>query len=387
MRLARPVDLAFAGLLAVTGVLEVALTDIDADRPVLTLVLALVAGLAMLVRSAMPLICLAIMVALVLLAHVTSWGLTLTAALVIGCLVALGTVGRNCDDERSVPAFAGTVVLFVVGAAFGSRPWDVVVALIGCGAAWGAGRVLRRESERNLELRSLAADLVVQREVRAREAVQAERIRIARELHDTVAHAVSVMTLHVGGVRRRLDSDPGKVQERNVLLDIEGLGREAVAELHRMLDVLRSPQDGSSAADEPQDPRPSLADLPQLAARVRAAGTPVELRVDDHLPPLSPGLELTGYRVVQEALTNVLKHGDGARAQVTVTCTAGSLQLVVRDDGRASEHLVKADQTPLGLVGIRERVALYGGQVLAGPAPDSGFEVRVSLPVPDEGAL
>jgi signal transduction histidine kinase len=374
-------------MLAVTGVLEVALGAVDAERPIWTLVLALVASLIMLLRSTQPLLCLAIMVGLVLLAHMSSWGLNLTAALVVGCLLALGTVGRVCDDRQSVPAFTGTVVLFVIGAAFVARPWDVVVALISCGAAWGAGRVLRRESERNLQLRSLAADLVEQREVRAREAVQAERIRIARELHDTIAHAVTVMTLHVGGVRRRLDSEPERVQERDVLLDVEGLGREAVAELHRMLGVLRSTEDATSDEDTPPAPRPCLADLPLLADRIRAAGTPVELQMDHPLPPMSGGLEMTGYRVVQEALTNVLKHGAGAGAQVTVTCTDHCLSLIVRNDGRAWEPPTDADRTPLGLVGIRERVALYGGQVRAGPAPGEGFEVHVSLPLTDGAGL
>ncbi len=373
-------------MLAVTGLLEVALTGTDADQPILTATLAVAASLAMLVRTAQPLVCLAVIVGLVLLAHVSSWGLNLTAALVIGCLLALGTVGKVCEDRLSVTAFTGTVVVFVVGAAFVARPWDVVIALVGCGAAWAAGRVLRRESERNLQLQSLAADLVAQREVRAREAVQAERIRLARELHDTIAHAVTVMTLHVGGVRRRLDSEPGKVEERDVLLEVEMFGREAVAELHRMLGVLRSSEDPASDGDAPSVPRPCLADLPHLAARVRAAGTPVALSVDDPLPPLSPGLETTGYRVVQEALTNVLKHGAGC-VHVTVTSTDSCLRLAVRNDGRRSEPPVNADRTPLGLVGIRERVALYGGQMRAGPAPDGGFEVHVSLPLAGEGKL
>jgi signal transduction histidine kinase len=369
---------------AATGALELALTDIDADRPILTLALALSAGVAMLLRSAAPLLCLAITVALVLLAHVSSWGVTLTAALVIGCLLALGTVGKVCDDQRSVSALAATVVIFVTGAAFGARPWDVVIALIGCGGAWAAGRVLRRESERTSELRSLATDLVAQREVRAREAVHAERIRLARELHDTIAHAVSVMTLQVGGVRRRLDADARKTQERDVLLDVEALGREAVGELHRMLGVLRSPDEATSGELTPPTPRPRLADLPQLVARVRAAGTPVDLRLDDPLPQLSPGLELTAYRVVQEALTNVLKHGDGAGAQVKVTCADQCLQLDVRDDGSGSASPQDPARAPLGLVGIRERVALYGGEMRAGPGP-GGFEVHVSLPIAEGG--
>ena len=386
MRAARPADVAFAVLLTVTGLLEVALTDIAAERPMGTALLALVAAAAMLLRSAQPLICLVITVTLVLLAHVPGTGLTLTAALVVGCLLALGGVGRNSRDGVSIAGVLGTVAVFVVGAAFTARPWDLVVALIACGAAWAAGRMLRRESNRSAQLSSLAADLVAQREIRALEAVQTERMRMARELHDTVAHTVSVMTLQVGGVRRRLDGDPVKHAERDVLLDVEGLGRDAVAELHRILGVLRSP--GDDVSGEPAralSPQPRLADLAQLAARVRAAGVPVELKVEGTTRRLPAGLELAGYRVVQEALTNVLKHSTGATARVDVTYTEESLELLVQDNGPAAE-VAAEDRTGLGLTGIRERVALYGGRVETGPT-GQGFRVRATLPVATEGGL
>ena len=367
-----------------TGLLEVALVGTDSDRPVMTAILGLVAAGAMLLRSARPLLCLAIAVALVLLAHVPGTGLALTAALVVGCLLALGSVGRLCRDETSVPAAATAAGVFVVGAAFYARPWDVVVSMIGCGAAWGAGRILRREAQRNAELSSLAVDLVAQRETRTLEAVQAERIRMARELHDTVAHTVSVMTLQVGGVRRRLDNDPQKAQERDVLLDVEELGREAVAELHGLLGVLRTTDEQGPAEEGggALTPHPRLADLQQLAERVGAAGISVELRVDGPSRPLPAGLELAGYRVVQEALTNVLKHGRGATVQVRVLYTDASLELLIQDSGGDSNRAKEADGLGLGLTGIRERVALYGGNVQAGPAPERGFQVLATLPVP-----
>jgi signal transduction histidine kinase len=383
VRQVRPSDLAFAGLLAVTGLLEVVIVGTDSDRPVMTAVLALVAAGAMLLRSARPLLCLAIVVALVLVAHVPGVGLALTAALVVGCLLALGSVGRLCRDEASLAAAAATAGVFVIGAAFSARPWDVVVSLIGCGAAWGAGRILRRESQRSAELSSLTVDLVAQREARAREAVQAERIRMARELHDTVAHTVSVMTLQVGGVRRRLDADPQKVQERDVLLDVEKLGREAVAELHGLLGVLRTPDEqGSIEVGGTLTPQPRLADLQQLAERVRAAGVSVEMRVNGPSRPLPAGLELAGYRVIQEALTNVLKHGKGATAQVSVTYTDASIELLVRDSGGDSNVPDEVEGPGMGLTGIRERVALHGGSVQAGPTPERGFQVMATLPVP-----
>ena len=380
MRSVRLVDAAFAVLLVVTGLLEVALTDMAAGHPVGSAILAFLAGAAMLLRTAQPLICLVITVCLVLVAHVPGTGLTLTAALVVGCLLALGGVGRLCRDMVSIAGVLGTVTVFVVGAAFSGRPWDVVVALIACGAAWTAGRILRRESIRSELLGSLAAELVAQREVRALEAVRAERIRMARELHDTVAHTVSVMTLQVGGVRRRLDSDPTSHAERDVLLDVEGLGREAVAELQRMLGVLRSPDEDMSGESAPAlSPQPRLADLEQLVARVRAAGVQVELKVEGSARQLPAGLELAGYRVVQEALTNVLKHSPGATVWVHVSYTQESLELLVHDNGGAADD-AGAERTGLGLTGIRERVALYGGHVETGPT-SKGFRVRATLPV------
>ncbi|MGH3468518.1 MAG: sensor histidine kinase [Thermocrispum sp.] len=345
-----------------------------------TAILALVAAAAMLLRTARSLICLLVTVSLVLLAHVPGSGLTLTAALVVGCLLALASVGRHCSDAVSIASVLGTVTVFVVGSAFTGRPWDVVVALIACGAAWTAGRMLRRESQQNAQLSALATELVAQREIQQLEAVQGERIRIARELHDTVAHTVSVMTLQVGGVRRRLDRDPTSRAERDVLFDVEGLGREAVAELRRILGVLRSPdEDESGESGRGVSPQPRLADLDELAARVRAAGVPVELRVEGTARQLPAGLELAGYRVVQEALTNVLKHSPGATARVQVAYTDESLELLVQDNGRAA-NVAAAEGTGLGLTGIRERVALYGGHAETG-ATDTGFRVRATLPV------
>ena len=380
MRAVRPADVTFAVLLTVTGLLEVVLTDIQGEWPTGTAILGLVAAGAMVLRTTQPVACLAITVSLVLLAHVPGTGLTLTGALVVGCLLALGAVGRLSRDAVSIAGVVATVVVFVVGAAFTLRPWDVVVALLACGAAWGAGRLLRREAARSERLSSLAADLVEQREVRALEAVQAERMRMARELHDTVAHTVSVMTLQVGGVRRRLDADPARHAERDVLLDVEGLGRDAVGELQRILGVLRSSDENSSDdAARTLRPQPRLADLDQLAARVRAAGCPVDLTVEGPARQLSAGLELAGFRVVQEALTNVLKHSTGSTARVHVTYSEESLEIVVQDDGRTNG--VAAEQsTGLGLVGVRERVATYGGKVETG-CTGQGFRVRATLPL------
>ncbi len=372
--------MALALLLAVGGLLELALTDLDPARPAAAVGLSLFGAAAMLLRTTRPLACLLVTVVLVVLAHVAALGMTLTGTLVVAFLLALASVGRYVPDRVSLAAVLGSATLFVVGSAFVGRPWDVVVALMACAAAWTAGRLLRGESRRSARLSSLADELATQQEQRTREAVQGERMRVARELHDSVAHLVSVMTLHAGGVRRRLDDDPERQEERDALLEVERLGREAVGELHRILGVLRT--DDEPATSGVTSPQPRLADLPQLVARVAAAGVPVDLAVDGEEAQLSPGAELAAYRVVQEALTNVLKHGGGARTRVSVTYRPADVEVLVQDDGRAAGPGDGAS-TGLGLAGIRERVALHGGRVEAGPTP-AGFRVRATLPVEED---
>ena len=238
---------------------------------------------------------------------------------------------------------------------------------------------MRRDARRNIELIELAAQLTSEREARAREAVGAERARIARELHDAVAHTVSVMTIQTGGVRRRLDTDPERVRERDVLLNVEHLGREAVEELHRAVGLLRS---GSQVdGDAPLTP-PRLADIDQLVAGVRAAGIPVEVKVEGTARPLPSGLDLVAYRVVQEALTNTLKHAGPARAQVIVSYGDTDITISVLDTGRGREDSSNTPGSGFGLEVMRERAALYGGTVEAGRDSSGGYTVRVMLPVP-----
>ena len=309
--------MALALLLAVGGLIEVALTSPAPARPVPLAALCLVAAGAMLLRTRFPLVCLLVTVSLLVFAHLPGTGVTLTGTVVVAFLLALASVGRHLPDRQSIASVVGAATLFVVAAAFGGRPWDVVVVLMACAAAWSAGRLLRGEAARSTRLSTLADEITSQQELRTREAVQGERIRVARELHDTVAHLVSVMTLHAGGVRRRLDDDPARRQERDALLEVERLGREAVAELHSILGLLRTEEpaavDGSgTAGSDPArvpGPQPGLGDLPSLVARVCAAGVTVRLTVDEGSPQLSPGAELAAYRVAQEALTNVVKHG------------------------------------------------------------------------------
>ena len=225
--------------------------------------------------------------------------------------------------------------------------------------------VLVRDRERRARL------VERERELAAREAIVEERARIARELHDAIAHNVSMMVVQAGAERRVLDT--GNEPTREVLETIERIGRGALTEMRRLVGMLRS-----DTADE-LAPQPGLADLPRLVTQVRAAGLPVELHVDGERREVPVGIELSAYRIVQEALTNALKHAGDARASVHVRYTSDSLELEIADDGTGtSAHVPSGGH---GLVGMRERVALYGGRLDAGQRPSGGFAVRVLLPI------
>src|SRR5438067_1614233 len=191
-----------------------------------------------------------------------------------------------------------------------------------------------------------------ERDVAAREAVVAERARIARELHDAIAHNVSMMVVQAGAERRVLEDDQSSTRE--VLETVEEIGRGALAEMRRLVGMLRSDE------SDPLTPQPGLGDLPQLVTQVREAGLPVELSIEGERRELPVGLELSAFRIVQEALTNALKHAGDARATVRVRYGPDSLELEIVDDGAGAE--ARADGGGHGLVGMRERVALYGGR-------------------------
>jgi signal transduction histidine kinase len=220
-----------------------------------------------------------------------------------------------------------------------------------------------RDRERRAELAER------ERDVAAREAVVEERARIARELHDVIAHNVSMMVVQAGAERRLLDG--GSTQE--VLESIEQIGRSALTEMRRLVGMLRSD------ADDPLAPQPGLDDLPTLVTQVREAGLPVELRIEGEQRELSAGVELSAYRIVQEALTNALKHAGDARAEVRVRYGPDSLELEIADDGAGAA--ARASSGGHGLVGMRERAALYGGRLDAGRRASGGFTVQVVLPI------
>ena len=287
-------------------------------------------------------------------------------AFLVFFFVSLYSVGAHTRGRATW--LAATLVVVGVGlfTAFDHDPFEVgdaVFATFFVGGPFAAGVAirLRRERERTL---------ITENE----EAVARERARIARELHDVVAHAISVTVVQARGGRAMLGRDEDAV--RRALDAIEQTNTAALSDMRRLLAVLRDtdgPEQGRAA------PQPSLANLDGLVAQVRAAGLPVEVEVVGEPAAVPPGVDLSAYRIVQEALTNVIKHaGAGARARVHVTYSPDDLRVSVTDDGNA--RAADTDGGGHGLVGIRERVAVVGGRVEAGPAPTGGFVVSALLP-------
>ena len=246
--------------------------------------------------------------------------------------------------------------------------------------AWVLGDLARIRRAYYAELEERAARLEREREAQSKIAVAAERARIARELHDVVAHNVSVMVVQADGAAYVLESSPH--QAKQALEAIASTGRQALAEMRRLLGVLRS----SATEGGEYVPLPGVEQLTDLIDQVRGAGLPVRFNVEGSPRPLPQGVELTAYRIVQEALTNTRKHG-GPKAAATVRLTYGDhdLDMLIEDDGRGADRAKccggGADGLGHGLIGMRERVCMVGGRLLAGPRPGGGFRISAVLPL------
>jgi signal transduction histidine kinase len=282
--------------------------------------------------------------------------------IVVGYVVARHHEGRG----RWLPLAAALALVAAGELAFGDGDIGFVWLLLGAGAFGGA--LVRNRVALTRELAERTHELEALREARERDAVLEERRRIARELHDVVAHTVSIMVVQAGGARRQLSRDP---QRALAALDqVELTGEETLRELRRLFGLLHAEELSSGVAD-----------LPALVDRARGAGLPVELEVDGKPRPLAADADLAAYRLVQEALTNTLKHaGPGATARVVVRWEDDALALRVSDTGWGAAG-PRGDGSREGLVGMRERMAAFDGQVEAGPGPDGGFEVRARLPL------
>ncbi|WP_066933989.1 sensor histidine kinase [Streptomyces sp. NBRC 110611] len=246
--------------------------------------------------------------------------------------------------------------------------------------AWVLGDSMRTRRAYWAQLEEKAARLEKEREAQSRIAVAAERARIARELHDVVAHNVSVMVVQADGAAYVLDAAPE--QTRQALETISGTGRQALAEMRRLLGVLRT---GEQPEGGEYVPQPGVEQLTELVDQVRGAGLPVDFRVAGEPRPLPSSIELTAYRIVQEALTNTRKHGGpDVHATVRLAYRDDDLDLLVEDDGRGAQHELYeeggADGLGHGLIGMRERIGMVGGSLTAGPRPGGGFRVSAVLP-------
>ncbi|WP_206313494.1 histidine kinase [Streptomyces coryli] len=285
-----------------------------------------------------------------------------------------GPFGRG-GQERPPGAAAGEVPPPTEGPTFGPTDWGGMPVLGPLLAgAWAIGWGLRSRRAYLAELRARAQDLERERDQQAALAVAAERARIHRELHDVVAHGLAVIVMQAQGGAAAFANRP--TDTLAALDTIVATGRASLADMRQVLSAPEQPEQ----PDAPARPVPGLAQLPRLIDQVRQAGTPVQLRIDGSPCPLPAGADVSSYRIVQEALTNTMKHaGPGARAHVTVAYGSDELRLDISDNGAAA--VPAADGTGNGLRGMRERAALLGGEVSAGPGPDGGYAVRARIPL------
>ena len=290
-----------------------------------------------------------------------------TAATVAGPVVATAAlVGTLAAPAAAIPWLYHRWGITPADAPESEAPlwwqFELGMAAVAVSAAWVAGGVVRWR-------RTVRADLA---RSLAREAAAAERLRIARELHDIIGHSLSLITVKATVANHLAEQRPAEA--RAALVTIERTSRSALTEIRRLLDVLRS--DTDSAAE--LGPSPGVADLSDLTDRLRSAGLKVELRLDsaDDVPQ---AVDLTVFRIVQEALTNVMKHANASRCEVTVRARAGGVHIEILDDGRPHRSSVRRPGGQ-GLIGMRERVTMYGGTLTTGPRPEGGFQVIADIP-------
>jgi signal transduction histidine kinase len=338
------------------------------------IVLAAVGGGALVLRRTSPLpvlaTTLAASVAIVALDHDPSG---------VSVAIALYTSAALCERRASLAALVATTAIAATGSAFTadtpgretSATFGAIIAAMLTVGIWGLGAYAQTQRRYRRELQERAASAEREREQLARIAVHEERASIARELHDIVAHSVSVMLVGVRGARDVLRAAPDAADE--TLARVEKSGEQSLAELRRILELLREPEQTPES-----HPQPSLAELDDLVASYRAAGLPVRLEVIGERTPLPGGVELSVYRILQEALTNALKHADPTSVTVTLAYRDARLELEVVDDGTPRLGAATAGQ---GLIGMRERVALLGGELEAGQREGGGFRVAARLPV------
>jgi signal transduction histidine kinase len=360
-------DLVVAPALVIYGQLEVWLPNVmPGVEPVgqrgLLAVCSLLATGAVVLRRRAPILAIALTttgLAVPELAGASQDALAPFAAMLLEAF----SLGTGTSLAAGLATFAAVIAVLAA-----DDPANAVFAALVVGGPYLAGRVTRRERAHAAALERLSLQLRAEQDRSAELAVELERARVARELHDIIGHGLGVIVLQVGAVRRLLRAD--QAEERGALEAAERTGRDALADLRRVVHGMRE--------DRPAPPAASLDTLDGLAAQVRAAGLPVDVHVEGMARPLPPVLEHSAYRVVQEALTNTLKHAGAGRAEVRVRYEDDWLDLSVLDDGQVSN----GDGAPgYGLIGMRERASLFGGELEAGPRPAGGFAVHARFPL------
>jgi signal transduction histidine kinase len=387
------VDSVFAALVLVAGLVSLTV-DPTADHPTptdaLAVVLVIVGFGAIALRRSRPVGVLVVVTLATIVYVVRDYP---DNGLPVMAMIALYTVATL--RPRRVWAMAVTVYLVLLLVSVITHPEELSlgdfagnVAIFGIAAVFGDSVRVRRAYTQTLE--AYAADLERNQQTEAQRAVAEERLRIARELHDVVAHAMSVVAVQSGVGAHVIDTDPAEA--KRILENVKVTSREALDEMRRLLGVLRQQDadaDGPSAApsaaarglDGTLAPAPGLGGLESLAQGVREAGVPVTVQVTGDRVDVPQGVDLCAFRIVQEALTNVLKHAGPARAEVDVHYRPGSVTVVVSDDGRgASAGGGKEVGGGHGLLGMRERVAVFGGELTTGPRVGGGFRVAATLP-------
>ena len=307
-----------------------------------------------------------------------------------GVLIAVYTVAAHRPLREAVVAGGIYIVgmflsLLGIARGIGAGPdrflAEFLINLLALALAWTVGVTIRTRRAYVAALEARAALLEREREDNARLAVALERSRIARELHDVVAHNVSVVVVQATAAERIVETDPARAAE--AMRTVATVGREALAEMRRALDVLRDTESNGTA------PQPGIVELTALAQRMEDAGLPVELSIQGGQRPLPASAALSVYRVVQEALTNTLRHAGPARARVILRYLPDALEVRITDNG-AGRQEGSSESTVAGgghgLIGMRERVALFGGELEAGPRPEGGYAVRARIPITGRGA-
>jgi signal transduction histidine kinase len=374
-------DVAVPVLLAVLSVVQL-VTDQPPGDPTLTTVCALASVLPLAARRQAPVVVTALVAAGIVGQVLLADGAPATFASFVAAMICVYTLVREASPARMAAGLA--VLLGAVSAvtvlqaqADPIEPFEFVYPLVYFGAAGGLGALVRQRAQRLSAVEGRAAVLETELRREAELAAAEERARIARELHDVVAHGLSLMVVQAEAAEEMLGRSPEAAVQP--VRRVQETGREALGEMRRLLGVLRTADGGSGSGTAPQ---PSLRRLPDLVREAADVGLRVEVVVEGDPVDLPLGVELAAYRIVQEALTNTRRHARARAACVRLRYRPAELAIDVTDDGQGPA----GGRPGHGLIGMRERAALYGGTLEAGPAPDGGFRVRAALPLGDGAA-